>query len=182
MVWKPNARMCGWGCKHVLHHLQKVCILFAANQNLSVFSCVCLRFAENVFTTHLAQMVCKSFGSHVCTSLNSATSVHDTVTRVHSRQCWYFAVASKDCYMQRLQTAVTCVDAQVNMNTALKLHGCVEWYSDADSCYKVPALLHSSFSHLVTSSRTAFVMRRSLRWCYVTVLCYMSVPALSRNL
>ncbi len=34
---KPNTRMCGWDCEPALRHLWMVRILFAANQNLSVF-------------------------------------------------------------------------------------------------------------------------------------------------
>ncbi len=35
--FEPNARMCGWDCKPALCHLRTVRILFAVNQNLSVF-------------------------------------------------------------------------------------------------------------------------------------------------
>ncbi len=37
IVYEPNARICGWDCKPVLHHPRTVCIPFAVNQNLLVF-------------------------------------------------------------------------------------------------------------------------------------------------
>ncbi len=37
LVCKPNARMCGWDCKHALGCLRTVNIPFIANQNLPVF-------------------------------------------------------------------------------------------------------------------------------------------------
>ncbi len=36
--------------------------------------------------------------------------------------------------------------------------------------------LRSNFVHLATSLQTALVTRHNLRKCYITVLCYMSVP------
>ncbi len=36
IICAPNARMCGWDCKPVLHHPQTIRILFAVNQNLLV--------------------------------------------------------------------------------------------------------------------------------------------------
>ncbi len=38
MVREPNASMCGWDYEPALRHPQIVLILFAANQNLSVFA------------------------------------------------------------------------------------------------------------------------------------------------
>ncbi len=47
---------------------------------------------------------------------NSVTSVHNSVTSACSSQCWYFAVASKECYAPKLQKTVTCVNRQANIH------------------------------------------------------------------
>ncbi len=39
----------------------------------------------------------------------------------------------------------------------------------------VAAILHDNLLHLVTSLRKALVMKSRLQWCYVMLLCYMSV-------
>ncbi len=41
------------------------------------------------------------------------------------------------------------------------------------------AFIFSNFLHCITSLQTALVTQRSLRWGYITVLCYMyNIPTL----
>ncbi len=54
-------------------------------------------------------------------------------------------------------------------------HGMVQCY---ENMLHIAVMLYSNLLHLVTSSRAALVMRRSLQQFYVIVLHYMSVPTL----
>ncbi len=58
-----------------------------------------------------------------------------------SSQCWYFAVASNECYASRLPMMVTCVDGRACCN----FHGTVQCCGQ---------MLHSNFLHLVSLSGT----------------------------
>ncbi len=49
------------------------------------------------------------------------------------------------------------------------------WVQCYERMLRIAVTLHSNFLLLVTLPRTAFVMRCSLQWCYITVLGYISV-------
>ncbi len=125
----------------------------------------------------------------------------DSVTSSHSRQCRYFAVASKGCYTPWLRrwrlhmwtTKRTFIDNSIPifennpfmygkictyMGTEFWVRKTQKWrnFHGMIQCYglmlRIAVTLHSNFLHLVTSLQTALVIEQ----CYVTVLHYMSVP------
>ncbi len=72
--------MCVWDCKHVLHCLRMIRILFAANKHLLVFCAntkrmyapcgqVCSMFVISLWKINLPRAYRELFGLHVCTGL-----------------------------------------------------------------------------------------------------------------
>ncbi len=86
---------------------------------------------------------------------NSVTSMLNTVTSACSSQCRYFAIVSKECYVPRLHTVVTCVDGQMCCNS----RGMVQCYG----MLRITVILHSNFLYFVTLSQTTLVTWHSSR-------------------
>ncbi len=121
--------------------------------------------------------VCNNITS-VCNSVtlvfNSVTSMYNSVTSSHFNRCRHFALASKECYAPRLRMMVTCVDKQRCCN----FYGMVQCYGQT---LYIAFMLHSNFLCLVTLLQMALVTQCSLQRCYITLLCYMSVPTVMQH-